>query len=540
MLNDTGAGALGTKAPRPSIDGGLTLDERKSHWAVLVLALLAFALRVTGLEFQSLWRDEVDAIRFASRPMLDLLGTLTAPAENGPLFFLLLRPWLRQAGQSEFSLRFFSVFFGVVTVPLIYKLARRLFPTLPGVALVAALLASTSPYLVWYSQEGKMYALVVALILLSMDRYLAALVKGGWSRWLGYVIVTALALYVHVLAALMIPVQVVVFFLQERGDRRARWRPWLASLGVLALPYLPLLAWQAPLVLKPAQTGFRFVALHEMLLSLWGSYSFGVAQNTGLWIGAVFVGALLAAILLWPADRRQRVSLGILICWLFLPVLLLFLVTLVRPLYTARYLVFVLPAYLLLLAVGVVAIGRRTYLLAGVLLVALLAVNGWGFWLQSRTQIKADFRSATEYVVSNAGPDDLILFQIPYGRYSFDYYRLRMAVPQSPQLQAAGHLAPHADAIHWLYIPLLVGSAGPVYQWAEGLYTNAEMSESEADRRMAEMAGRSPVVWLLSSESAMWDERGLVKGWLDRHRIQTDAVHYVRVSVYRYELPQDQ
>ncbi len=539
-MNDTGAGALASKAPRRFIDGDFTLDKRKLPWVVLGLALLAFALRVIGLEFQSLWRDEVDAIRFASRPMLDLLGTLTAPAENGPLFYLLLRWWLRLAGQSEFGLRFFSVFFGVLTIPLIYNLARRLFPSLPGVALVAALLASTSPYLVWYSQEGKMYALVVTLILVSMDRYLAALEDGGWFRWLAYLVATALALYVHVLAALMIPVQVVVFFLQERGVRKARWRPWLVSLLIMALPYLPLLAWQVPLMLTPAQTGFRFVALHEMLLSLWGSYSFGIAQNAGLWIGVGFVGALVGSFQLWPLDKRGRVSLGALACWLFLPVLLLFLITLVRPLYTARYLVFVLPAYLLLLAAGVVAIGRRTHLLAGVLLIALLAVSGRGLWLQSRSQIKADFRSATAYVLNNAGPDDLLLFQIPYGRYSFDYYVQRLAMPQTVRHQTDGNLALHGGAAHRAYIPLLAGRAGSAYQWAEGLYTNAGMSESEADRRMAEMAGRSPVVWLLSSESAMWDERGLVEGWLDQHGDLTDTVHYVRVSVYRYELAQNQ
>ena len=50
--------------------------------------------------------------------------------------------------------------------------------------------------------------------------------------------------------------------------------------------------------------------------------------------------------------------------------------------YTARYLIFVLPAYLLLLAGGVVAIGARSRLLGGLLLIGLLAVNGWGLWLQ--------------------------------------------------------------------------------------------------------------------------------------------------------------
>lgn len=381
-----------------------------------------------------------------------------------------------------------------------------------------------------------MYALVVALILLSMERYLAGLSQGGWSRWLAYMLATALALYVHVLAVFIIPVQIVVFFLQDRMVQRVRWRPWLLSLVVLTLPYLPLLAWQLPLVLEPAQTGFGFVALHAMLLSLWASYSFGVVQSAGPWLGAAFLGALLASFLWLPAGRSLRTSVGVLISWLLLPVLLLFLVTLVRPLYTARYLIYVLPAYLLLLAAGVSAIKGRARLLAGVLLFALLAVNGWGIWLQSHSQIKTDFRSATEYVVRCAGPQDLFLFQIPYGRYSFDYYVRQMAAQQILTGEPAQSPTLLGPAVYRAYLPLLTkGSGGPAYLWAEGPYTNAGMAASEADRRMSEITEGRPVVWLVSSEASLWDKRGLVEDWLATNGTLTDSAHYARVSVYRYE-----
>ncbi|MFN2217215.1 MAG: glycosyltransferase family 39 protein, partial [Anaerolineae bacterium] len=152
----------------------------KRTWLLAGIVGLAFALRVAGLDFQSLWRDEVDAIRFATTAWGDLLRMFVVPGQNGPLYYLALRPWLYLAGTSEYALRLFSVLFGTLAVPLVYRLSRRLFPSPPSLALVATLLAATSPYLVWYSQEGKMYSLVLALVLLSMDRYLAALERGGW------------------------------------------------------------------------------------------------------------------------------------------------------------------------------------------------------------------------------------------------------------------------------------------------------------------------------------------------------------------------
>ena len=237
-------------------------------------------------------------------------------------------------------------------------------------------------------------------------------------------------------------------------------------------------------------------------------------------------------------DRSRRTALGILVCWLLLPVFLLFLITLVRPLYTARYLIYIVPAYQLLLAAGIAAVGRRTRLLAWLLLIAMLVVSGWGLWLQSQTRIKADFRAATEYVLTRAAPEDLVLFQIPYGRYSFEYYALRLASRESTTEQPHPALSLQGLALHRAYMPLLVGGGRSPYRWAEGLYTNAGMPEIEVSWRMEDVIGDSAAVWLVSSEAAIWDERALVEGWLAEHGSLTDMGHFVRVSVYRYQIHQ--
>ncbi|MEJ2732896.1 MAG: glycosyltransferase family 39 protein [Anaerolineae bacterium] len=504
------------------------MTERTRFWLLTGLIGLAFALRVCGLDFQSLWRDEVDVIRFATGPLSRLARLFVAPGQNGPLYYLAVRPWLELAGRSEFSLRFVSAAFGTLAIPLIYRLGRRLFPTLPHVPLVAALLAATSPYLVWYGQEGKMYALVVVLILLSMERYLAALELGGWHRWLLYVVSTSVAFYVHLIAALVIPAQVLVFLFWSSETRKVRWKPWLASIAVLVVPYLPLLRWQLPLLLDPGTSGYDFVPLHRMLYSLLTTYSLGVIQRSTVWSVALFVGALLASALLLKGTRSRLAPLAVLVSWLLIPPLAFFLITLIRPMYTARYLIFVLPAFLLLLAAGVVAIARQSRLLAGFLLVAVLAANGLGMWLQAREPIKTDFRAATNYLVGRMDPDDLILFQIPYGRYSFDYYREQY--PGRPSAQSGG-------GEFRAFLPLVARQGAEPYRWAEGLYTNAGMDLAEVHRRMREITAGSGVVWMVATEVSLWDKRGLVKAWLDDHARLTNEAQFARVAVYRYVLP---
>jgi 4-amino-4-deoxy-L-arabinose transferase-like glycosyltransferase len=508
---------------------------RSHHWLLVGIIGLAFALRVIGLNAESLWRDEIDAVRFASQPLGSLLRFFVVPGQNGPLYYLVLRPWLYLAGQSEVALRFFSAAFGVVAVPLVYRVGRRLFPTLPSLALLAALFAATSPYLVWYGQEGKMYTLAVALVLVSMDRYLAALQRGGWHRWLLYVVATSAALYVHLIAALIVPTQAILFFFTPAAARRARWKPWLASMALLTLPYLPLLLWQLPLLLNPGtSTGYAFLSLPKMVYSLLANYSLGVLHGPLGWSLVLFLGLLLAAGLIWQGQRTRLRSLAQLLCWLLVPVLGFFLITLVRPMYTARYLVFVLPAYLLLLAAGMVAVWRHSRLLATFWLIALLAASGRGIWLQARTQVKADFRNATHYVADLMAPEDLLLFQIPYGRHSFDYYFERRQpspppVPEPAQLPDSGRVR--------VYLPLLASGDGAPYLWKEGLYTNGGMSLEQVEAGMANAVTGSRVVWFIATEVSLWDERELVQAWLDEHATLTDEAEFVRVTVRRYELP---
>jgi hypothetical protein len=278
-----------------------------------------------------------------------------------------------------------------------------------------------------------------------------------------------------------------------------------------------------------------------MLVSLWTSYTFGVVKPFGIWSGALLI-AVAALVLLFRTDRRaQPVAILVLLAWLVIPVLGLYLITLVRPMYTARYLIFVVPAYLLVLTGGLVAALRRSLVLGALLLTGVLVLHGEALYQQGTTLIKTDFRAASRYVLEGADPSDLILFQIPYGRYSFEYYARHGAQGSAPARRVSGSLAVSAgDAVdaasQRALLPLLMGGGNIPPRLIEGLYTNWGMSPGEVDKRMGDAVSDGDVVWLVETESALWDERGLVKGWLDRNAVQTSVAEFARVSVYRYEL----
>jgi hypothetical protein len=447
------------------------------------------------------------------------------PGQNGPLYFLLLRPWLDLVGRTEFGLRFLSVIAGVLAVPLSYSLCRRLFPGRLSIGLIASLLAATNPYLIWYSQEGKMYALVVSLVLLSMDRYLAAVQEGGWKRWVVYVVVTSAALYVHLTTALLVLVQLIGYPLAAGGRWRQARPQWLVSLLAVVLAYLPLIAWEIPLLAGGTNTGYSFVALHDMGRALLVSYSLGVVTTGPLWLLAPSICLLIAGLLLKDSKTSTR-AVALVVIWLVVPVVVFFGITLVRPMFTARYLVLVLPPYVVLLALGLVSVAGHARPAAILLLGCLLAANGWALYEQLTTPIKTDFRAAAHHIQERLNPTDLLVFQIPHGRYAFEYYT------QSSR-DNDGNRALLGE--HHLFLPLVSGSGRAESRWVDGLYTNGGMEISEASVRMERLVGDADVIWLLATEVDLWDKRAIVQSWLEEHATLVQKTDFVGVTTFRYE-----
>lgn len=483
--------------------------EARIRYALSAFVLMAFALRAYHLDFQSLWRDEMDAIAFATRAFSRLLSTFTTPKENGPLYFLLLRPWITLTGDSEFSVRFFSLIFGVLAIPLAYALGRRWLSTLGS--MLAALLVAFSPYLIWYSQEAKMYTLITFLTMLSLYLYMEALARGRWLYWAAYVAVTSFCLYTHILAALIIPLEIILFVVW--WPRHQAWlKPWLLAIACVTLPYIPLALWEIPLLLSTYETGHPFYPLDKVLSILFFAFSRGVSGVANSWLLIVtsilfiflfLAGVFLAGKKLNPAiDSDARRGEGVtLLLYLFLPILGVYLISLGMPIFTERYLIYVAPAFYLILGRGLAAVKLRSDAVFALCLALVLILDGQSIWAQSHTKLKSDFRSTAHHFALHREPDDLVIFLIPYVRYTFEYY--------------------YRDD----------------YYWADGPYTNDGTSEEALEAILGRMTEGHRSIWLVVSEAELWDQRGLVKAWLDGNGKLVDEEKFARVSLHRYELP---
>jgi mannosyltransferase len=534
-----------------------------SRQIVGFLVFLAFFLRIEELSRQSLWRDEVDTILFASNDLPVLLSMFTNIGHNGALYFLLMRPWFRLLGSSEFALRYPSLLFGVLSVPLFWQVGRRLMPMSgdrrlagnidendPGsmqqyprvllqvmfgsTALLATIFLVFNPYLIWYSQEGRMYALVVLLALLAAWFWLEGIDRGGWRPWLGYFLTVTLSILVHRLTLLLIPLG-LFWFVLAWPQSKCHWRGYLLALGALITPYLPVV-WQLRNVLKTTDrfTGLDFVPLPQTFEGLLTYQSQGISPGAAtISLLPIFLmgtaGLFLGFRAIWPDPDGPLPSLSaprrhlLIASWLILPVAIVYLVSLRQPLFLPRYLIWTVPATMMLMALGIGLVRqRRSPFFRS--LTAALALYVVAFWLisgwQAKSQdIKTDLRGAINYVSQHRQADELLILQIPHLEFSYRYY--------------TGDQGPSP----------FEGSNDRLGKWVGGPWTNNELGTEDArrevDKEMHEITAGAENIWIIWSESETWDSRRLMDEWFDQNATLVDEMNFpgARVTAYRLIAP---
>lgn len=412
----------GASRPRPRGHALATLEVGALGLITAVAALLYFH----AIAVKSFWFDEGVSVAIARLDWLNFARILWRREANMSLYYLLLRGWLH-FGQGEGFIRGLSVGFALAAVPALYLLGRRLFDSRTG--LIAAILLAVNAYAVRYSQEARSYSLMLLLCVLSSLYFLEALENPSRRNRVAYVLISALAVYAHFFAGLLMLAQGLALRLLDReaipDAPRKDWR-WIA----LAV---------SPIAIFVATTGagpLRWVQ-RPGLRELW-DFALRLTGNAGPLLLVAYVLACGAALWAGLGQTARRVSWDawryrFLLLWLLFPVLLTLAVSFARPLFLPRYFLFCLPALLLLAAAGLARV-RSAWLLAPALLIfAALSLRGtMSYYQQDFDLDRDDWRGATQSVLSQARPGDAVIFQIAMGRMPYEYYRSLLSAAPPP------------------------------------------------------------------------------------------------------------
>ncbi len=312
------------------------LGQRDRLWAaaLLALCLLAFALRIHRLDAQSLWYDEGVTAYLATLSLPDLTAW-TADDIQPPLYYYAVWGWVRLAGSGEFALRFPSAFAGVLLVPCLAWVGRRVAGS-RGAGLLAALSGAVSPLHLWYAQEARNYTWVTLFCLAASGLFWAHLREGGartWRGWLLYVALMVAAVYTHYFAFFVLAFHALFALAWSlvggvctapAGEATRKSHPYawpalrqalsaVATVGVAYLPWLPFLMqrWHEDVSYWPGTLKLDEAA-RKVALAFLGGETVLEAEGMRLLAPYLAVLALAAGAWAWRAAKGRCLGSGIL------------------------------------------------------------------------------------------------------------------------------------------------------------------------------------------------------------------------------------
>lgn len=388
--------------------------------ALLAVIALATGLRVALLDRQGLWADEVFSLAIATGHSLEHSAAEADPTQGDyveaptplpasafkryvehtdppagfrrvlrairlsdtspPLYYLLLNGWTRGVGASDAALRLFSALWALASIPITWVIARRVGGE--AAALPAAALFAVCPLGLYYSVEGRMYSLLVFLVVSLVALTLALRTEDAKGWLLGpWVAVSAAALLTHYFACFVWMASLAWLAVTSGRIRRA----WLAGgaviSGLLVLPWYAVVPetlgrWRVTgsWLYAPVDLRRALVAPFWLVWSFVSGQGFWASAPRLRWLAALAFA--VAAVALALGFRRRLFADGRGLVWLWVtaactgPVVF----DLMRGTNTAaipRYAVAGLPGVLVLAAVGLSRL--RPMLRVAVLLAILLA-----------------------------------------------------------------------------------------------------------------------------------------------------------------------
>jgi hypothetical protein len=308
-------------------DAGGEAAGRGSGWrwdlvtkAAVVLAL-GLALLLRFWTPSALWLDEALTVDIARAPLHEIPGLLRDDGAP-PLYYYLLHFWMDLFGQSNLA-----GVIGVINIPLAwltgYRVGSRWWDSETespeereergqrgrATAWAVTLLVASSPFVIYYDTEARMYGLLILLGTLAVLSYMSLLRRPTAWNAVGLAVVTSAAMYSHYWALYSIAVVGLgTAWFAWKGPYRRACRYALVALvvaGVSFVPWLPTFWFQLHHTGTPWAAPAQLTAVVFTFTQIAGGNS---DPGRGLAVMFFFLGLL--AVFGAPIDR-WRVELDL-------------------------------------------------------------------------------------------------------------------------------------------------------------------------------------------------------------------------------------
>lgn len=370
--------------------------------------MLTFLFNKTPLFYlvQSFWRDEAFTAVLAKKNIPEII-LLTAKDFNPPLYYFLIHLWMNFFGSSEISLRLVSLLFFWGTVYGFYLFMQKRLHIPFKRTIVYLALITINPILVYYAFEARMYSMLAFFAVFSTYSFLQ-------NRKKSYVVFTLLGMYIHYYMIFVLLSQVIYTLWTEK---KTRWPTYMPQFLIPVFGFLP---WALFVLLekRPLLGSFWIMPLQfsDLFTIPFRMYT-GYEDATTRYVFWPLLLILIALFSLLTLRLKKENKLYFLLSWG-----IAFgagVVSLVKPLFLTRYLIFTSP-FLLLLVIQSLERFKSKFRIIIYLLLFLLTVHFLSFQMSKSS--KPAFNKILGEIRRIANPNDSVYVTSELDYFTALYY----------------------------------------------------------------------------------------------------------------------
>lgn len=392
----------------------------KENYQIIVIIIIAAALRLFHLDFQSIWLDEIHTMNEANPkiPFKELYNVIMSGEQMPPLYFYTLYFIFKIFGYTTFVARFYSAALGLISIYALYVLGKEIVNKQVG--LISAFLLSINYFHLYYSQEARPYEFLLLCSIISFFMLIRFIKKPTRKNAIIYGVFSALMIHSHFFGLFALATQYLIllfFFLISKKQYKKEFfiNSFLSGIITLIL-FIPAIKifikvteikqfWIPAPTLDVYTLIFKeFFGNSELLLTL-------------IQIVVIFYFIKISKEKSNPISYESIIknktifSFIVLIPW----ITIIILIPLIRsytstPMIISRYFIIVLPAIIILISNGICQFQNKIIRYSFISLFFIFSLTDIVIIKKYYKVVnKTQFREASQYIINNKSANDNIV-----------------------------------------------------------------------------------------------------------------------------------
>jgi len=397
---------------------------KSNKWLVLLI-LIGAVLRLIKVDHQSVWLDEIFTLNQCDpkHTFSEIYKVLIERDPHPPLYYFTIHFLFKIFGYSTFVMRTFSAVAGIGGIVALYFLGKELMNKRVG--LIAAALLVINYFHLYYSQEARMYSLLFLTTTLSFY-YLVKLIKNPTLRQtVPYIICSSLMIYTHFFALFTFIGQyaILLFFILRpySGNWKVFLKITLVSGIATIIAYIPALIvlfnsaqiksiWiQMPAADVYTQIIKEFFGFSEFIL-------FILFTVVIYYFMQLYRQSESREMRIDPVKDRQIFAFYLFFMWIFVTLIIPLIVSYINlPMIVSRYFINILPAILLIFAIGIDQM--KSNVVKMVLMLFLIVFSANDILVVKKyydTPTKTQFKQLSKFIAKNNSSHDPVITELAW------------------------------------------------------------------------------------------------------------------------------